>query len=487
MNKGLYHISAVMFVGVTLVYLLFAWDRVLEPSPQFHFTDLAHSFLEGRLDTDTPRTRGRGAEGEANGLRDAVKRATKGKDGKTIGWNDWASYFELTLRENGEVVQGVWPWKDQEGRKNEFHTLNGTIRFVDRQHDVARTCPENPRKRCIKEVYQISFPPFPAVALMPAVAVFGYRVNDVIITAVLAGLNSVLMFFWLTLLVSRGYSRADLNSRLWMTLFFAFGTAVFFSSVRGEVWFLAQIMGCTLHLLFLLAALDGKHPWLAGLALACGFATRTPLVFASLFFAFQVFLPPGGGALSFREGTKKCVQFGLPCLMVGVSLLVMNEIRWGNPTEFGHTYLAEGTRPSIRDYGLFHPHFVERNLRVMLTHFPSFSSEAPYIQISKHGLGLFIASPFLLWGLWVRKWGRLSLGLVLTSLCVFGPAVFYQNSGWEQYAFRFSIDALPLFMGLLVIQHPTLGVLAKGSIVVSVIIQGFGAVVFGRFPEIFGG
>ena len=38
-----------------LIYSLFAFERLLEPSPHFHFTDLAHSFLDGRLDTDTPR------------------------------------------------------------------------------------------------------------------------------------------------------------------------------------------------------------------------------------------------------------------------------------------------------------------------------------------------------------------------------------------------------------------------------------------------
>ena len=192
---------------------------------------------------------------------------------------------------------------------------------------------------------------------MPAVAVFGYHVNDVVITAVLAGLNASLLFLWLGLLVQRGYSQLNVQHRLWLTLFFAFGTAAFFSSVRGEVWFMAQVMGCTLHLLFLMAALDSRHPWLAGIALACGFATRTPLVFASVFFAFQVFLPPSGKNGSPKEAVIKLLQFGTPCLIAGISLLVINDIRWGNPTEFGHTYLAEGTRASIRDYGLFHPIF----------------------------------------------------------------------------------------------------------------------------------
>ena len=174
-------------------------------------------------------------------------------------------------------------------------------------------------------------------------------------------------------------------------------------------------------------------------------------------------------------------------MIAGISLLVINDIRWGNPTEFGHTYLAEGTRASIRDYGLFHPHFLERNLRVLLTNIPSWSTEAPYIKLSKHGLGLFVASPFLLWAMWVRGWNALKVALVATSVAVFTPALFYQNTGWEQFSFRFSIDVLPLLMGLVAVQYASFGWFARSAMVVSIIIEGFGAVVFGRFPDFFGG
>ena len=43
-----------LFAAVVAVYALVAWDRILEPSPQFHFVDLAHSFMAGELHTETP-------------------------------------------------------------------------------------------------------------------------------------------------------------------------------------------------------------------------------------------------------------------------------------------------------------------------------------------------------------------------------------------------------------------------------------------------
>ena len=472
-----------LFGASLVVYSLFAFERLIEPSPHFHFTDLAHSFLDGRLDTDTPRVRWDDSK-HSEDLRDAVRRATTDANGNPTGWNDWASYYRIQLRETGEWVTGVWPWKNQEGRKNEFHTLNGVIRFVDRDEDVARTCGENQRSRCLEKVYQISFPPFPAIAFLPGAWIWGYDFNDVVFTVVLAAANVSLMFLWLCLLATRGYSNATLESRLWLSAAFGFGTAVFFSSVRGEVWFTAQIMGCTLHLLYLLAGLDGRFPLRAGLALACGFATRTPLVFAAAYIGLEI-LAPSGSSVRWRSRVGRVFQFGLPCLGVGLTLLWMNWVRWENPTEFGHTYLAEGTRASIRDYGLFHPHFLERNIRVVLAGLPTFVQEAPYLRFSKHGIGLFIGSPFLLWAFSIHSWNRQRYVLSAAALVVLLPALFYQNTGWEQYAYRFSIDALPLWIGALSIGISRTSRLLKGAIVFSMLVQGFGAVIFGRFETFF--
>ena len=49
--------TTVIFLVTGAVLSLFAWERLAEPSPHFHFVDLAHSFRQGRLDTDTPRKR----------------------------------------------------------------------------------------------------------------------------------------------------------------------------------------------------------------------------------------------------------------------------------------------------------------------------------------------------------------------------------------------------------------------------------------------
>ena len=106
----------VVFACLTTIYGLTAFDRLAQPSPQFHFVDLAHSWMSGRLDTDTPRQRkGQRKDGDPAGYRRAVERTLDAG-----GWNDWASLRTLTLSD-GTVVRGRFPFgKDLSDRKHIF-------------------------------------------------------------------------------------------------------------------------------------------------------------------------------------------------------------------------------------------------------------------------------------------------------------------------------------------------------------------------------
>ena len=75
--------------------------------------------------------------------------------------------------------------------------------------------------------------------------------------------------------------------------------------------------------------------------------------------------------------------------------------------------------------------------------------------------------------------------LTIAASIVLLPALFYQNTGWEQYSYRFSIDALPLLMGAICIGVSRATPLLKAAVIASVVIQGFGALVFGRYESFF--
>ena len=496
-RKRNYKWPLAIFAGALIVYSAVCGPTLLAPSPHFHFVDMAESFLHGRLDTDTPRRAANQPPqpGDPPGLQDAINKQLNGS-----GWNDWASYRVLTLR-GGETVKGVFPWKDVPGpRQNEFHTLDGKLMIIDVSRDLKTGCdPKQKWRKCDDVVYQISFPPFPAIAMLPLVKIWHYRTNDVMVTVFFAALSAMLAFLWLARLRREGLIAHDFGDQLWLTAFLAFGTATFFVSAHASVWFTALVIGMTLHLAYLLAAEGGRRPFLAGALLGLGVATRTPLLFAGLFLPLEVLWPDGrwlGGAgkAGLVPALKKLVLYALPLAIIGGVLAWFNWARWENPTEFGHLYLLEGTRGPTREHGLFSFAFLNHNLGTALLNMPQFMLDLPVVLITRHGLGLLTSSPAFLALLGQRapepnamtpRTTALSRHLLWTVAAVAIPGLFYQNDGWQQFSYRFAMDFLPPLLGFMALRLPTLNRKVKALIVLSVAIQLFGAITFGRAEQFY--
>jgi hypothetical protein len=503
-----------LLVGVVVaaVYALSSGAMLLRPSPHFHFTDMAWNLMHGRIDTDTPR-RWANQPPRADdppGLHDAIQRHLVGPDGKAGGWNDWASYRVLTLK-GGQVVRGVFPWKDQPGpRAKEFHTLDGKLMIIDVDKELKTGCDAaRPAERCDRVVYQVSFPPLPALLMMPLVLLQGYRANDVIVTLLFAVLSAVLFAAWLERLArpvelgGRGLIHTTARDRLWLVALMALGTVTWYCSIRGSVWFTALVIGLTLHLAYLWFAEGARRPFWAGLCFGLGVATRTPLLFAGLFLPLEALFPDGEAAWRRRGGMAKALGqiawFALPAAAIGAGLAWFNWIRWENPTEFGHLYLLEGTRGPTREHGLFNTVFLNNNLAAAVTNMPRLLATAPFVMVTRHGLGLLASSPALLAllggprlvadaprdDLTERRRRGLARNLGWTLAAVVVPGLVYQNDGWQQFAYRFSMDFMPLLLGIfaLRVQHLSRGV--KALIVLSIVVQAFGAVTFGRMEQFY--
>jgi len=443
-------IPVILFVVGLLVFSAFANKRALMHSADNHFVYLADSFLQGQLDL----TR------------------------KPPHQNDWASFVELKLKgaskaTHGDEVRGFFTRR--KGKPNQFRLLSGDeieIPRKDRGKSTTR--------------HYVSFPPGPAVLMVPWVAAVGYGANDVIFTLLFASLNVVLAFLLLQRLREAGHSVRNRTENLWLTALFAFGTAHLWCSVLGRVWFTALIVGVTFHLIYISMSIDARRPFLAGLALSMAFATRASLVFAAVFFYWQLFLSEKGRALETRERWKRFALFSAPCLVVGLVLLWYNYARFENPAEFGHTYLAGGTMPRIRDFGLMHPNFLGRNLHAALTLVPRFVEQAPYIQLSKHGMSLFLTTPALLLLFRPVRQSPLARSFAATALVVAVPIALYQNTGWEQFGFRFSLDFMPYLLGCLALGGRSMNRWFKGLIIAGVLVNAIGAATFHRAGKLYG-
>ena len=423
--------------------------RILQPSADNHFVYLADSYLHGTTEMRVPPPHG----------------------------NDWATVTILKLQ-SGAEYRGYW-W--DRGEREFFATTGEFYRFHADELRGMRT---------EKEVY-VSFPPGPAVLMLPAVAIFGMDFNDVLFTVFFGALNIALFFLVLRMLRRTGRSGLNETDSIWMTALFGLGTAHGWCTVFGTVWFTALVVGVTFTLLYVLWATDAKRPFLAGLALGCAFACRTPLLFSVVYFAI-FFLFPGGrlrrdwGVAFWRDG----LLFGSAPLVIGLLLMWQNHVRFDDSGEFGHVYLAEGQIDRIKHYGLFNVHFVSRNLTALFALVPKFMPTEPFVQISQHGLAIWFTTPALLWFFWATYRNTLHdrinqlahLG-AMASIAV--PHIFYQNTGWVQFGYRFSMDYLVYLTVLLALGRDRIGWMFRVAIIVGILINAFGAVTFGQMNQFY--
>jgi hypothetical protein len=333
----------------------------------------------------------------------------------------------------------------------------------------------------------VSFPPFPAVVMAPFVALWGFQLNDVTFTLFFAALNVALFFLVLRRLSETGDSQRGEQENTALALLFAFGTVNFYCSIRGEVWFTAEVMGVTLTCLYLLAAHRLRAPALAGAAFACATTTRTPLVFALLYFALELLAPEGRldvADLRRRraEILEKGLQFAGPVLAVAIPMAWVNYVRFGKPGEFGHSFLYNNrVNADIARWGLFNVHYLARNLNAAFLLLPGFASppgRPTQLTFDPHGMSLFVTTPLFALLFWPKLKPRLHWILWLTVAAVSVPGFFYQNDGWRQFGFRFSLDYTPYLFLLLAIGGHKLGRWFWGLAAVGVAVNIWGALAF---------
>ncbi|MCB9555661.1 MAG: hypothetical protein H6707_06120 [Deltaproteobacteria bacterium] len=439
-------------------YLGTAGNRLRGPSSDNHYVYLAKSLLEGRL---------------------SLK-------GRPPHQNDWALVTELTLAD-GRKLRGTFL---RTGASNRFKTTTGERLVIE---------PSEIRNR--RDIYYVSFPWFPAILMLPLVAIWGMAFNDVIFTAAIAAFNPVLVFFVLRKLVALKLSERSVSEDLWLVGAFAFGTVHFYSAVLGQVWYTAHIIGVSLTALYVLAALDGRHPFWAGLCLGLGFVTRAPIPFSLLLIVGEVIrrhltvattplaehstpfskLRHYVSRIDWRPTLTHLTWAAIPMIAIAGIAFAANYARFDSPTEFGHYYLNVRWAERIQRWGLFNYHFLSRNLAVMLTMLPKIVAQAPYIKISWHGLSLFVTTPIFFYLLWPKRRSPVAPWL---ALAVLGPLVahlLYQNSGWVQFGYRFSLDYTVYLIALVAIGGRRIGTLAKTLILIGVAVNTFGALTFGRY------
>ena len=334
--------------------------------------------------------------------------------------------------------------------------------------------------------WYVVFPPLPALLLLPLVAVAGNaeNVRDGQFFVWLAPLGPAFLFLALEKLRRTAPGRTSERQNVGLALLFAFGSVYFFSSIQGTVWFAAHVVAAGLAALYLLLAIDAERPLLAGLVLGLCVLTRPPLIFAAVLFLLEAWRKAGGDgglrAVDRQLLLRRCLPF---VLALGAALglaLWYNYARFGDPLESGYTHLTVRWRERMLKWGLFSYHYLARNLGVILTSLPYMPKAAQPLQINAHGLALWVTTPLYLLLLWPRRkdplWTRAALCAGLVAL----PSLFYQNTGWLQFGYRFSNDYAVFLFALLALGGFRWRFLWAALSIWAVLVNAFGAWTFGR-------
>ncbi|WP_434301035.1 hypothetical protein [Corallococcus exiguus] len=419
-----YRVEVVLFLVAFAVLSSFSSQRFLRQSAAPHFIYQAQSWLEGRLDVDP------------------------------------------------QVLPNLEDW--------------ACVRLVD-GHKVR--CEGRPLR---DDRWFVSFPSFPAVVMLPFVALHGYQFNDTSFGVFVGALAVALFYSLLRFLAQEGETERNRDDNVVLSLVLAFGTLFFYCAIRGEVWFGAQVMGVALTCLYVRNAVKARRPVLAGLFFSMAVLTRTPLVFAGLFFVLEA-LCPGPDRLAqlkalptaWKPALRKLALFGAGAAPLAALAAAYNVYRFGKPGEFGHSYLFNNrVNVDIDRFGLFNIEYLSRNLQAAFLKLPQVSLSPPRLSYDPHGLTLLLTLPLLVFLLVPRTRPRLHWSLWLTVAVCALPGLFYQNTGYMQFGFRFSLDYTPYLLLLFAIggwslrNRAVIAVLALG-----VLVNFWGAVAFRGYTE----
>jgi hypothetical protein len=205
--------------------------------------------------------------------------------------------------------------------------------------------------------------------------------------------------------------------------------------------------------------------------------TRTPMAFVFPLFFFEAMRASGW---DWRKALHPALIFAAPVAAIAIAAVIYNLIRFAGPAEFGHSFLHVRQQDQVETFGLFSAHYLSRNLAVIGALLPSLDSHT-WIKFPGHGLALWLTCPALLLCLWPARSSWFARAVAVTLGLVAIPALFYQNTGWVQFGYRFCLDWLPLAIVLLACNGRRLGWAARALILWGVAINIVGVITFDRW------
>ena len=295
----------------------------------------------------------------------------------------------------------------------------------------------------------VPFAPFPAIALMPLVAVIGPVNADHWETGINAALAATVvgLAYW----VPGRIGVRGILGRLFLAILLGFSTQIWWVTTRGGVWHTGHLVATILVLLLIAEMFGRQRALLMGLLVGLGFLTRAPLAFAGPGLALWAL--HGSGALdrglALRERAAALPWRDWALLIIGFApslafFLFYDWARFGSVLESGYDMATlPAFLETLRQQGLFSPVHIEMNLDYLFWKLPRFTSTFPWFQPDGLGMSVLFTSPALFTGLLSPWRDRRTWILLATAVLVLIPTLLYYGGGWLQYGYRYFLDSIP--------------------------------------------
>jgi 4-amino-4-deoxy-L-arabinose transferase-like glycosyltransferase len=313
-------------------------------------------------------------------------------------------------------------------------------------------------------LYNVVFPPAPAVLLVPPVLVFGTGFPQAWASILLGAANVAIMSL---ILARMGVSR---QMRVALSLVFAFGTSVWFSAQVGTGWHVAHVSSLFFILLAIWACQRDARTWVIGLLFAGAVLSRLSMLAAAPFFLAYVAdrtlraplddrTPFGviGLAASRRAlDLRRYISLAWPmasALVFPLALyLVYNALRFGSPFENGYALIPGLSSVPAFQNGIVSLTAIPRNLFALLLASPSTAPGFPFLLPSLVGsMSLILTTPLLLWAGLARDRDWFTIGAWGSVALILVPTLLRADPGGVQFGFRYAQDLLP-FLFLLAVR-----------------------------------
>ncbi|MCX6025602.1 MAG: glycosyl transferase family 39 [Chloroflexi bacterium] len=298
----------------------------------------------------------------------------------------------------------------------------------------------------------VPYPPFPAVVLIPQVALFGPAGTSAILAGII--LSALSLFSLVRILQSLGIGGSDL---VWATGAFFLGTGYWVALNQGQmVYYFSHIVAVCCLFLSIWFSLRYGNGLLGGLFLGLAFLSRQLTVFAGIWIVILLWASPQNGSIFSRPW--RIAMFGIGLGVCVVSYLIYNWARFGNVFETGYSMIALSgvLQARVEKYGLFNIAYVPYNLIYMFLQGPAYVFGGPRtmvpIGMDPFGTSLTFASPFCLIALRARLKTSWQIGIWASIGLILSGVLLYYNNGWVQWnTQRYSLDFLPLLIVLVAI------------------------------------